>query len=191
MFRHALDGILYRLPDPLQISTEQPTDEVFSICRVNLLMTLAHTQLAIQRFAVAMGEEEDPSYQASTRRRIVDMLESMSSESLAANGDALRNKVLYFVMSSMLEPASEEVDTHTSSLLSSVSAAKHVQADHHSSFACARKSTPMSSLRVHRVLRRRRKDVLYVTVAFTPMLDTDDTDEDDSVCGAPPIPFPR
>jgi len=91
MFRHALEGILHRLPDPIQISqvSTEPTDEAFAICRVNLLMTQAHTQLAIQRFAVAIGDEQDPSYQASTRRRIVDMLESMSSESLAANGDAL------------------------------------------------------------------------------------------------------
>lgn len=98
--------------------------DAFAICRVNLLITQALIRSAIQQYAFANGED-DAALHVSPRKLVLDMLDSMSTESLTANGDSLRMKVLYFFLSeTQQQPGAQDASTTPSynfELLSQVS----------------------------------------------------------------------
>lgn len=94
-YTHALDDILADLPPELQLRVEpgggggrSEEHTAFAICRVNILITQAMTRQAIQQYAAALGEE-DAGLHTSPRKLVIDLLESMPTESLTANGDSL------------------------------------------------------------------------------------------------------
>lgn len=100
-YTQVLDDILADLPPELQLKVErnprpgQGSEEhtAFEICRVNILITQAMTRQAIQQYAQALGEE-DAELHPSPRKLVIDMLETMPTESLTANGDSLVSRPL-------------------------------------------------------------------------------------------------
>lgn len=102
-FMDALDRMIADLPGPLQLigPMSPPTtavaggyaaadakDSGFATCRANLLISQAMVRFAIRQYARAAGEmEAEGKNWAETD--VLQLLESMSSESLAANGESL------------------------------------------------------------------------------------------------------
>ncbi|GMK59762.1 hypothetical protein CspeluHIS016_0803680 [Cutaneotrichosporon spelunceum] len=93
----ALDGILAALPRELELRADAPGGQAFTICRVNILISQAMVRQTIQSYAEEMGEDTA----GQSRALVAAMLRAMPAESLAANGDSLRMKVLYFVLQGM------------------------------------------------------------------------------------------
>ncbi|OCF39722.1 hypothetical protein I317_06446 [Kwoniella heveanensis CBS 569] len=136
-FRDALRQLLAELPPPLQLtssaeSSRQGTTETerdgfsrhgssaFETCRANLLVSQAMVRFAVRQYAAAVGEREDGlEDKAWVEKHVLSMLEHMLSDSLAANGESLRNKVLY-IASNLIDkyPDLGEGDTYISGLLS-------------------------------------------------------------------------
>ncbi|GFZ46063.1 hypothetical protein JCM24511_04309 [Saitozyma sp. JCM 24511] len=136
-FFDELERIIADLPGPLQLAnptgngsnhpsskstpptiipsggeTAAAKDLGFAICRANLLVNQAMVRFAIRQYARAVGEEEgQDGGKEWAERDVLSLLESMSSESLAANGESLRRKVL-FVASSLLEQHKSTSEGH-------------------------------------------------------------------------------
>ncbi|ORX37458.1 fungal-specific transcription factor domain-domain-containing protein [Kockovaella imperatae] len=125
-FHEALEQLLDDLPGPLrlanlaqrdsdlQLGPERETAEqtAYANCRANLLITQAMTRFAIRKYAKAIGDldvEGDCSDWAE--RDVLSLLERMSPTSLAANGNAMRVKLL-FVTSSLMEKYPVNTDGH-------------------------------------------------------------------------------
>ncbi|BEJ09056.1 hypothetical protein CcaverHIS641_0511500 [Cutaneotrichosporon cavernicola] len=95
----ALDGILADLPPELELRADAPGDQpAFAICRVNILISQATVRQAIQAYAEALGEDTAGHAPSAL---VMTILRSMPTDSLTANGDSLRMKVLYFVLQGM------------------------------------------------------------------------------------------
>ncbi|RSH77295.1 uncharacterized protein EHS24_003605 [Apiotrichum porosum] len=121
VFTESFNRILDDLPHELrwQVGTDYTPvggdgkvgSDAFAICRVNLLITQALIRSAIQQYAFANGED-DAALHVSPRKLVLDMLDSMSTESLTANGDSLRMKVLYFFLSeTQQQPGAQDAST--------------------------------------------------------------------------------
>lgn len=128
-FRNALQRILDNLPPPLQLAS--PLDPplggkrnepprlrhhgigVFETCKANLLVSQAMVRFAIRQYAVAVGEREDElNDKAWVKKYVLSMLETMPSESLAVNGESLRNKVIFFA-SNLIDKYAGITEEHT------------------------------------------------------------------------------
>ncbi|WVQ96940.1 hypothetical protein IAU59_004049 [Kwoniella sp. CBS 9459] len=136
-FRDALRHILADLPPPLRLtsSTDDSTsvfhdtdrdrqsqhmNSTFETCKANLLVSQAMVRFAIRQYAAAVEEREDDlEDKAWVEKHVLGMLKPMLSDSLAANGESLRNKVLY-IASSLIDKYHDfgEGDTYVSGLLS-------------------------------------------------------------------------
>jgi hypothetical protein len=148
-FLEELERILADLPPPLQLFNPmgEPTPNgsldgelnakdaaAFGTCRANLLVTQALVRFAVRQYAKAIGEPDagEPGREWA-EKDVLGLLESMSPESLAANGESLvsrflaaklidqRHKVL-FVASSLLEkyPSTTEGHNYVTDFLSVV-----------------------------------------------------------------------
>ncbi|WVQ69634.1 uncharacterized protein L199_007854 [Kwoniella botswanensis] len=135
-FQTALQQILADLPYPLQLNSSmnsqplgqmdntsdrppQHSSDIFETCRANLLVSQALVRYAIQRYAVAVGDREDEADDKIwVEKHVLSMLEMIPTESLAANGESLRSKVLY-VASKLIEKyhGATEGGTYIASLL--------------------------------------------------------------------------
>lgn len=129
-FQDMLEHILESMPEELGVGVRERDrrestggarqggdgragSDAFAICRANLLVTQALARVAIQQYAVARGEDESAYDSVSTQKHLVDMLDSMSGDSLAANGDSMRKKVLYFVSCGILDQCRNNNDVGT------------------------------------------------------------------------------
>lgn len=97
-----LDRMIVDLPGPLQLvnptsntptgptlgTDGEPKDSGFATCRANLLISQAMVRFAIRQYARAAGEMEAGAVDWA-ERDVLHLLENMSSESLAANGESL------------------------------------------------------------------------------------------------------
>lgn len=115
-FMDALNRIIYNLPGALQLINPTTTpstanegdaggislggadrDSGFATCRANLLVSQAMVRFSIRQYARAAGEmETDPEARDWAERDVLHLLEGMSSESLAANGESLVSRSLCF-----------------------------------------------------------------------------------------------
>ncbi|OWZ26826.1 hypothetical protein C347_06473 [Cryptococcus neoformans AD2-60a] len=104
---------------------------VFETCKANLLVSQAMVRFAIRQYAVAVGEREDElNDKAWVKKYVLSMLETyalsmsrwlrdaderanrMPSESLAVNGESLRNKVIFFA-SNLIDKYAGITEEHT------------------------------------------------------------------------------